>query len=555
MPPRTFRDLTEEEIEELERDLAPRAAVPRLPVGAMASTAGAAPWQVSLGSARFLDDPAPYLDIEAGGLDILGDAGAGDPEKDAWLDELIGRPEPAPPRPMLSAAGSGGTFTGQDTPEARELIKQRGMQVTAQPPPSDDDLLEALTSQRPATMPELGGDDGWLDELIGQQGAAMDREQPAASAASAPLAAPAQRRSREDELIELLAPPTRMQGIAAAIGDAFFGGERTAQVQGRQRGYEQALAQARMQDVAAGERSDERAADREMMDARMGITMRGQDLANERGIENRDLRRQLAEQSDRRLRELETQREGAALERTAKSRADAGAPTSTPEELSAGVAGLLAQQANVSRDAAVAFVAGRTEGIPPEELERLQVTHDQWKIMSPKKQQEVLAAGLRREGATPDSIAAANEKKRADPKVRLELKTGIDEVGRDIARAARAWAKMSPQARKAFVSLVPEGNFESAIRQGLMTPEEQRYASDVQALANGLVKQRAGSAVTGSEWKRVAGEIGFPMNDWAVFNSPEVIGHWIDRAKQGWVGRVKNTRSEYGDLWGSDGGP
>jgi ABC-type transport system substrate-binding protein len=167
---------------------------------------------------------------------------------------------------------------------------------------------------------------------------------------------------------------------------------------------------------------------------------------------------------------------------------------------------------------------------------------------------ETMAANtVGREGATPDQTAASVERKRLDPKEILALKTGLDEVGRDTARAARAWAKMSPQGRKAFATFVPEGDFSGAVRQGLMTPEDQKLASDVQALANGLVKARAGSAVTGSEWKRVAAEIGFPMNDWSAFNSPEVIDHWLERAKQGWVSRVKNTRSVYGNLWGKTG--
>ncbi len=84
-----------------------------------------------------------------------------DPSKDAWLDELIGNPPSTPRRPMVSASGPAGSFTGEDSPEARELIKQRGMQVTEQSPPGDEDLLNALTSQRPASMPEM--DDRGVD--------------------------------------------------------------------------------------------------------------------------------------------------------------------------------------------------------------------------------------------------------------------------------------------------------------------------------------------------------------------------------------------------------
>lgn len=558
MPPRTYRDLTPEQLAELQAEMTPHAAVPRLPAGALASTApaaGPAPWQVSMGGLRFLDSGDAGDDIERGGL-ALDDGQGGDPDTNAWLDELIGRPPSTPPQRMVSAAAPNGSkFTGEDTPESRDLIKQRGMQVTEQSPPSDDELLNALTSDRQASMPDLGGDQGWLDDLIAREGAVMDREQ--RPAAQAPAQPP--RRSREDIVSETLQPPTRAQGWLSVLSDALFGGNSVDNVNARARDYQGALGQARMHDVQAAEHADDQAAQREMLGRRLDLTERGQDLAQQRADENQSLRWLLGQQADQRQRELTTQREGGAMNRAelmAHAHADAGAPDVTPEQKTAGLAGFLMQQVNGVPLAKVrGYLEGDREGIAPDKLEQLDATLGQWQIASPKTQQSMLGKGVGREGATPDQTAASIERKQLDPKARLEIRTGIDETGRDIARAASAWSKMSDKAKKAFATFVPEGDFSAAVRQGLMTPQEQKYASDVQALANGLVKARAGSAVTGSEWKRVASEIGFPMNDWAVFNSPEVIDNWISRAKQGWVARVKNTRSEYGDLWGGNAGP
>lgn len=528
MPPRTYRDLTDEELEELLQDeLVASAPVAPLPTSARAA--------------------APAYRMEIGDIQMRGPG-----SDEAWLDELIASPPQTPQRPMLSAAGAGGTFAGEDTPQARALIQQRGMHVTEQPPPSDDELLEGLASERPATMPDLGEQDAWLDELIGQQGAAMDREQ---AAASAPAAAP--RRSREAQLAELFAPPTRAQGFAAILGDALFGGNNVAALNARGAQRQNALAQARMQDVAAGERSEERAADRQMMDERLRLTMRGQDLASARGQENLDLRRQLAGQTDARLRELETQREGAAMDRTkvrAAALAAGEAPPVSAEDAQAGTASFLAAQANVPKAKAKAFLAGQTDDLTPEEIERLEVNHDQWKIMSPKKRQEVLAGGMRREGSTPDQIEADRKKQQQNVKQRADLKESVDEIGRTIAAAKSAWKRMSPNAQKAFASLA-SGGFAGTIKQGLLTPDEQKSAAAVQALANGLVKNLGGSAVSATEWGRIAGSIGFPVNDYSPFNSPEGISDWIERTERGLMGRVKAVESEYGDLWGDDAAP
>jgi hypothetical protein len=523
MAPRPYLDLTDEEIEELQADLVPSASVARLP-GAQAR------------------GPS----VEIGDVQMLGQDGDA-----AWLDELIARPEAAAPaRPMLSAAGPGGTFDGEDTPQARELIKQRGMQVTQQPPPSDDDMLNALASERPATMPQLGADDAWLDELIGQESAAMDSEQ----AAEAERAAAPKRKSREEIILESLEPPSKLQGIAALIGDAFLGGDRVSQVQQRGRAYEQALAQARMQDTQAGERSDERAADRAMTDERLKLTLRGQDLASERAAENQELRRQLAEQTDRRIREEGEKSRIAAGERADKyaaARAAANDPNLTPEQRQAGVAAFLAQQANVPRAKALAFAAGKPSAdTTPEELERLQVFGDQLGMLSPRKQEEVVVGGMRREGATPDALDAAATRKTQDPEKRLEARNDLLAQHAAIRSATQAWKEMSPQAKQVLARVGGgDGAMASMARSALLSAEDQARAAQVQALANALIKAQSGASVTANEWRRVAKEVGLPEDSFSVFNSPASIEAWLQKSVDGFRRVKASTETTYKGLF------
>lgn len=516
MPPRTYPDLTDEELEELQAELVPRAPVAALPTGAGTT--------------------APAYRMQIGDIQMHGD-------DEAWLDDLIGRPEPAPARPMLSAAGAGGTFTGQDTPEARELIKQRGLQVKSAP--SDDDLLEALASERPATMPDLGGDD--IEALIAGESAAMDREQ----ADQAAAAAKPPRQSREDAILESLEPPSRLQGIAALIGDAFLGGDRVSQVQQRGRDFQSALAQARMQDTAAGERSDERAADRAMTDERFRLMQRGQDLAADRAAENQDLRRQLAEQGDQRARDLANQRGREAMERAQLYAQGRGGPELTPEQRQAGEAAFLAQQANVSRAKALAFAAGKpTSDTTPEELERLQVFRDQLGMLSSRKQEEVVVGGMKREAGTPDTLESAEQRKLQDPEKRLEARNALLAQHTAIKEASEAWAQMSPQAKQ-IVAKVGGGDsaLGSLARSALLSPADQARAAKIQALANTLIKAQSGASVTAGEWTRVATELGLPKDGFSAFNDPASIDAWLKKSRDGFRQVRDSTLQTYRGLF------
>lgn len=503
--PRTYRDLTDEELEELAADFPARAPVPPLPVG------------------------EPSYRMEIGPITMAGD--------DAWLDELIARPEAAPAPPQLSAAGPGGTFAGTDTPEARQLVQQRGMQPTS--PPSDDELLDPSAFDRPPTMPDVEGE-SWLDELIAQQGAAMDREG-AAEPPGRPVAG-VPRQSRADAVLESMQAPTRMQGLAAAIGDAFFGGDRMGSVQQRQRAFQTALAQARLQDIAAGERGEEREADRAMADARFGVQLRGQDLADRRAAASLQAADRRAEMSDQRQRELQTQRDKAAMDRAqviAQGRARNEAPALSPDQERAGLAGYLSEQANTSMAEAEAYLSGKTEGLAPGKIERLRATDAQLKTLPPAQRATTMAQAMGRAGARRDQ----------DEPKRLEARTDLLALHRKIKDASDAWRDMSEKDKRVLATVGGGDSWlASTARDAGLSEQGQVQAAAIQALADMQIKLQSGASVTANEWRRVATEIGLPKDAYSPFNSPATLGAWLQKSVEGFRDTHKSVLATYSDL-------
>ena len=517
MPPRSYRDLTPEELEELDREINAVRSVPQLPLGAQASAGDA--WLDELA-----DDP-PQSRMEVGPIQMRGQS-----EDEAWLDDLMANPPQTQRTPMLSTSGPGGTFEGEDTPQSRALIQQRGL---GQAPVGDADLLDPSASQRKATLPELDQGDE-LDELI-----------TAESAASGPQgyqqqAAP--RRSREDAVSELFTQPSRMQGIAALLGDALYGGNMVDNVQQRGRTVAQARAQARMQDIAAGERAEQQAADREMTDARLGVQLRGQDLADARAEQARKQQLGLAERSDQRIREENALGRDAAMERArvmAEARARGEAPELTPEEETAQLVGFLKLQANVSEDEAKAYVAGNGGG-SPEKLERMRAFHSQFKGLSPSQRGTVIGQGLGRAGAQQDK----------EEPLRLQARNELLEQHLAIKEASEAWAKMSDDDKKVMARVGGGDSWMgSTARSAMLSKAGQPLAAKIQALANTLIKAQSGASVTKGEWSRVATELGLPQEALSPFNTPASIESWLQKSVDAFRKVKASTESTYKGLF------
>lgn len=303
------------------------------------------------------------------------------------------------------------------------------------------------------------------------------------------------------------------------------------------------MAQARMQDLQAAERADERAADRQMTDARLGVTLRGQDLADARAAEARDASERRFQQTDQRIREEGEKSRIAAGERAdkyAQSRARTEAPALTPEDERAGMAGYLSQQANTSVPEAEAYLTGKTEGIAPGKLERLRANHSQIKTLSPQKRGDVMATALGRTGGALD---------REEP-VRLEARNALLEQHAAIKAATQAWREMSPEAKQVVARVGGgEGALSSLARSAMLSDKDQARAAQVQALANSLIKAQSGASVTAGEWQRVARELGLPENGVAAFNSPASIEAWLQKSVDAFRRVKASTETTYRGLF------
>lgn len=447
---------------------------------------------------------------------------------DQWLGTLLGEG----PADEFAPARSGGMSD-------EELLATLAQQQPPEPPPAP-----------PAPMP------GPAAPLAAAQPVSYSVSQAASPAA----------RSREEMLLSTLQRPSGRDLGMAAMFDSLVGGTRHSDdARARRNTFDQARIGAQAADVGSAERTAENEQSRGMQREQMDITRRGQDFADKRAEEQRALQQYLLE---KRLGSASTEKakdRTAAMDRAklGPHHKGAGGPVApqTPEQIekeAQRLAAYLKQQVNVSKEVAEAYAAGNQEalaGVPKDKLDELWANATNFRSLDFAEQQRVVKARLSSEGNTPDSTAAAIEKKKMDPKERLKLKDEVSSVGNDIGLAKHAWEKMSTTAKQVFVKLAGAGgDIAQSIKSAALSPEDQKYSGQLQSLANALIKARSGSAVTGSEWNRVAQEIGWPTGDFSLFNTTAGIDGWLDKSKRAWVNRVKNIKSEYGDIWGTDGG-
>lgn len=125
-----------------------------------------------------------------------------------------------------------------------------------------------------------------------------------------------------------------------------------------------------------------------------------------------------------------------------------------------------------------------------------------------------------------------------------------------LKNALSGWRAMSPAAKTALATWTQTNKDGSAIdlahlgdqwqKYNDLTPEDQIHVSRVLGAINEYVKANAGSAVTGSEWDRIAHRVGMATGTWAPFNNPEVIGQFlIDAAKA-----MNQNRADYERIMG-----
>lgn len=224
----------------------------------------------------------------------------------------------------------------------------------------------------------------------------------------------------------------------------------------------------------------------------------------------------------------------------------------TPEERQSALAGVFAAQTNIPKAQVASYLAGNREGMDPSVIERLQNAEGNWKLMDNKHRQTALTAAFGREGTNVDTVWRANESKKSDPKALLALKNEIDDKVDDLKAARAAWAKMSPEAKQAMAKYGgAQGTLSKMIKDMSMSEQDRMYASEIQNLANALIKAQSGAAVSEGEWGRLASRMGFAEGQFDVMNSPATIDNWLKRMSDAAVRLKQNAVSVYGDGLGS----
>jgi hypothetical protein len=295
-----------------------------------------------------------------------------------------------------------------------------------------------------------------------------------------------------------------------------------------------------MQDVAAGEKAQQAAADRGMADERLRLTLRGQNLTDARAEQSRKQQLDLAERSDKRIREESALSRAAAMERARVMAAAREGPVLTPQDENAQLSGYLQQQANVSKAEADAFAAGQTAGITPTKLERMEATASQFKTLPPAKRNDVITQGLGR---------AAMQQDKEEP-LRLEARNTLLAQHQAIKEASEAWNALDNKAKQ-VVARVGGGDswLGNTARYAMLSDEDQARAAKIQALADSLIKAQSGASVTANEWRRVATEIGLPQDAVSIFNSPASIEAWLQKSRDGFRQVRDSTLQTYKGLF------
>jgi hypothetical protein len=241
-----------------------------------------------------------------------------------------------------------------------------------------------------------------------------------------------------------------------------------------------------------------------------------------------------------------------------KAASGGGGPSAADQKF--GMAGVLSQQTGIPRDMTLRYVDGDRSGLTKDQLDNLDNYAGTWRMLGAKKRQDALAANMSREAMNTDTVWRATESKRNDPKALLALKEEIDKKVGDLKAARHAWKNMSEGGKNALAKFGGQGGTIATIMRDLQMSEQDKvYFSEIQELANALIKAQSGAAVSEGEWGRLASRMGFAEKDFNLTKNPEVIGNWLERMSQAAVALKRNAVAVYGkplgDLWPQKAGP
>lgn len=279
----------------------------------------------------------------------------------------------------------------------------------------------------------------------------------------------------------------------------------------------------------------------------LGARYKSMDLAAAKAEEDRAAREQMQQERFAQQEKMQAERLAAQEKLRKMGRGGGGGAPASPEQKAARLAAYLSPGAGVTVDQATAFVAGQTDGIPPDALERLKARAAAFNALPPKEQNALLKTTEAAENKRPDVLADAKTRAKGDVKERTKLRTELMSSKADVANAISAWNSMSPSAKQAFATIAGNSNLMSAIKSMQLSPEDRAHMGAIQQLGNALINARAGAAVSESEWGRIAQEMGWAANDYSVFNTTDGISAWLRRAKQSFQRRRDAVKAEYGE--------
>lgn len=468
------------------------------------------------------------------------------PTGEEWIDELINRAQPAP-APAAQQGISDEALLAASVPE-QEVVGSPAEQAAASRPPPDMGWISQLT----------GGD---LEPELAPPPDARGETGPALAQQAAPPPV-----SRVDMLKSLLQRPGREDGVKAALFDGLFGGSKYSDdLKARRNAFDAQLANAAMGDAAAADHAAQAEAQREQFLRQDETQRRGQDMIAGERREDRATREEMARANDLRMRELTADRIAGAEKNTRinKGLGTGGGGPADPAARAAAennnLAAWLMQQVNgMTREQAIAYANGDESaiaGLPKEKQDMAWAAATNFRGLSNDERQRVVKTRLTTEGNVPDQVAAAAQRVRENPKEGFKIVNAWNQWAADVARAERGWNTLSDDSKRAFSQLAGQSKdgLAAAVLKMRLSPEEQAAVANIQQLANVLIKARSGSAVTGHEWGRTAGEIGFAVGDWDIFNSTAGISNWIARNKQNAVNERNLIKSHFGDLWKGGG--
>lgn len=213
----------------------------------------------------------------------------------------------------------------------------------------------------------------------------------------------------------------------------------------------------------------------------------------------------------------------------------------TPEQIEALKGSWMASHLRVSPEVGAAVVAGDTSKLTPEQKDKAdkfrpvvesaandarvrgRVVGDQVK--------EAAGAEVKQENAVQKSIELVQR----NPEKAQKWQQDWHAAEMPLKKAIKGWEAMSPAGKKAFSQwtqtqqggIVDFAHIGDQWNKYNLPPEDQIHASRVLEAINSYVKANAGSAVTGSEWDRIAHRTGLATGTWAPFNNPEVVGTFL----------------------------